>query len=100
MSKPTVKLLDTSKLVVGIANQTEAINGNSQVTVSVTGPAPAIYYPDKQAILEYYAGRPVSEFNDIAKKFQFIQGANRVIHPFWNTNFPTNISKIKVEFEE
>jgi len=99
-SKPTVKLLDTSKLVMSVSNQTEAMTNNSQVTISVTGPAPAVYYPDKQIILEYYAGRSVSEFNDIAKKFQFVESAKRTIYPFWNTKFPSNISKIKIEFEE
>jgi hypothetical protein len=57
-------------------------------------------YPNKQEILEYYAGRPVSEFNDITKKFQFVASAKRVIYPFWNTRFPSNISKIEVEFDD
>lgn len=99
-SKPIVKVLDTSKFIVSVQNQSEAMNENSQVTLVLTGSAPAVYYPDKQAILEYYAGKPVSEFDNITKKFQFIESANRVIYPFWNTSFPTNISKIKVEFEE
>lgn len=99
-AKPIVKVLDTTKFEVSVSNQAEAINGDSQVTLTLTGVVPAIYYPNKQAILEYYAGRNVSEFNDIAKKFQFIESAKRVIYPFWNTRFPNNISKITVEFEE
>ena len=99
-AKPTVKVLDTSKLVIGISNQQEALNQNSQVTLTVTGPAPSVFYPNKQEILEYYAGKPVSEFENITKKFQFVEGAKRVIYPFWNSKFPTNISKITVEFEE
>jgi hypothetical protein len=99
-SKPVVKVLDTSKFEVSVTNQAEAINSDSQVTLTLTGVAPAVFYPNKQAILEYYAGRPVSEFNDIAKKFQFIESAKRVIYPFWNTRFPYNISKITIEFEE
>lgn len=99
-SKPIVKVLDTSKFEVSVSNQSEALNENSQVTLTLTGSAPAIYYPDKQRILEYYAGRSVADFNNITKEFQFIQSAKRVIYPFWNTSFPTNISKIKVEFEE
>lgn len=100
VSKPIVKVLDTSKFLVSVQNQTEALKEDNQVTLTLTGSAPAIYYPDKQAILEYYAGRSVSDFNDITKKFQFIESAKRVIYPFWNTTFPTNISKIKIEFEE
>ncbi len=99
-AKPVVKVLDTSKLVIGISNKQEALNPNSQVTLTVTGSAPSVFYPNKQQILEYYAGRPVSEFGDITKKFQFVESANRVIYPFWSSKFPTNISKIKVEFEE
>jgi hypothetical protein len=100
LSKPIVKVLDTTNLVIGVSNQGEALNNTSQVTLTVTGPAPAMFYPNKQEILEYYAGRPVSEFNDVTKKFQFVESAKRVIYPFWNTSFPTNISKITVEFEE
>ncbi len=100
ISKPTVKVLDTANLVIGVSNHGEALDDSSQVTLTVTGPAPAIFYPNKQEILEYYAGRSVSEFNDIGKKFQFVDSAKRVIYPFWNTRFPTNISKITVEFEE
>ncbi len=99
-AKPTVKVLDTSKLVIGISNQQEALNEHSQVTLTVTGPAPAMFYPNKQEILEYYAGKPVSEFEDITKKFQFVESAKRIIYPFWNSKFPTNISKITVNFEE
>lgn len=100
MSKPIVKVLDTSKLVIGISNQSDAVNEGNPVTLTVTGPAPAVFYPNKQEILEYYAGRPVSEFNDITKHFQFIDSAKRVIYPFWNTHFPSNISKITVEFDD
>lgn len=100
IAKPVVKVLDSSKLVVSITNQNEALNPDSQITLMVTGPAPITLYPNKQEILEYYAGRPVSEFNDITKKFQFIESARRVIYPFWNTRFPSNIAKITVEFEE
>ncbi len=99
-AKPIVKVLDTTNLVIGVSNQNDALREDSQVTLTVTGPAPAVFYPNKQEILEYYAGRPVSEFNDITKKFQFIESAKRVIYPFWNSRFPTNISKINVEFEE
>lgn len=99
-AKPIVKLLDTANLVISVSNQSDALNEDSQVTLTVTGPAPAIFYPNKQEILEFYAGRNVSEFNDITKKFQFIESAKRVIYPFWNTRFPSNISKITVEFEE
>lgn len=99
-AKPNVKVLDTSRFDISVSNQAEAISGDSQVTLTLTGVAPAVYYPSKQAILEYYAGRNVSEFNDIAKKFPFIDSAKRVIYPFWNTRFPTNISKITIEFEE
>jgi hypothetical protein len=100
ISKPIVKVLDSSKLEVGVSNTSESLDENSQVTLTITGPAPAVYYPNKEAILEYYAGRPVSEFNDITKKFQFIESAKRVIYPFWNTRFPSSIAKIKIEFEE
>ena len=99
-AKPIVKVLDTSKFEVSVSNQAEALTSESQVTLTLTGVAPAIYYPNKQQILEYYAGRQVSEFNDIAKKFQFIDSAKRVIYPFWNTRFPSNISKITIDFEE
>lgn len=99
-AKPIVKVLDTTKLVIGVSNANEAINENNQVTLTVTGPAPAIFYPNKQHILEFYAGRNVSDFNNITKQFQFIESAKRVIYPFWNSSFPTNISKISVEFEE
>lgn len=99
-SKPIVKVLDTSKFIVNVLNQSEALDEKSQVTLTITGSAPAIFYPNKQEILEYYAGRPVSDFNDVTKKFQFIESAKRVIYPFWNTRFPSNISKITVEFEE
>jgi len=99
-AKPIVKVLDTTKLVIGVSNQAEALNDNSQVSLTVTGPAPAIFYPNKQEILEYYAGRSTSEFNDVTKKFQFVESAKRVIYPFWNTRFPSNISKITVNFEE
>lgn len=99
-AKPIVEVLDTTKLVIGISNQTEALSSDSPVTLTVTGPAPAVFYPNKQEILEYYAGRPVSEFNDITKHFQFIDSAKRVIYPFWNTRFPSNISKITVEFDK
>lgn len=100
ISKPIVKVMDTKDLVIGVSNSGEALNDNSQVTLTVTGPAPAVFYPNKQEILEYYAGRSVSEFNDVAKKFQFVESAKRVIYPFWNTRFPSNISKITVNFEE
>jgi hypothetical protein len=100
-AKPIVKVLDTTKLTIGVSNENEALtNTTSPVTLTVTGPAPAVFYPDKQAVLEYYAGRPVSEFNDITKHFQFIESAKRVIYPFWNTSFPSNISKITVEFDD
>jgi hypothetical protein len=98
--KPIVKVLDTANLVVGVSNQGEALNETSPVTLTVTGPAPAVFYPNKQEILEYYAGRSVQDFNDITKKFQFVESAKRVIYPFWNTSFPSNISKITIEFEE
>lgn len=100
-AKPIVKVLDSSKFEISVSNQAEAVVAStSQVTLTITGLAPAVFYPNKQQILEYYAGRPVSEFNDIAKKFQFIESAKRVIYPFWNTRFPSNIAKITVEFEE
>jgi hypothetical protein len=99
-AKPIVKVLDTSKFDISVTNSSEALKEDSQVTLTLTGVAPAVFYPNKQQILEYYAGRPVSEFNDIAKRFQFIESAKRVIYPFWNTRFPTNIGKITVEFEE
>jgi hypothetical protein len=100
ISKPIVKVLDSNNLVISVSNQGEALDEKSQITLTVTGPAPAVFYPNKQEILEYYAGRPVSEFNDIAKKFKFVESAKRVIYPFWNTSFPSNISKITVTFEE
>jgi hypothetical protein len=99
-AKPIVEVIDTKNLVISVSNQSDALNENSQVTLTVTGPAPAIFYPNKQEILEYYAGRDVSEFNDITKKFQFIESAKRVIYPFWNTRFPSNIAKITLEFEK
>lgn len=99
--KPIVKVLDTSKFEISVSNALEAVTAtDTQVTLTITGLAPAVFYPNKQQILEYYAGRPVSEFNDIAKKFQFIESAKRVIYPFWNTRFPSNIAKITIEFEE
>ncbi len=99
-SKPMVKVLNTDKLEINVSNAAESLNVNSQITLTITGPAPAVYYPNKQAILEYYAGRNVSDFNDITKKFPFIDSAKRVIYPFWNTRFPSSVAKIKVEFEE
>jgi hypothetical protein len=100
ISKPLVKILDSTKLTIGIVNQNQALDPTSPITLTVTGPAPIMLYPNKQEILEYYAGRPVSEFNDITKKFQFVASAKRVIYPFWNTRFPSNISKIEVEFDD
>ena len=99
-SKPIVKVLDTSKFEISVANYAEAIKPDSQVTLTITGVAPAIYYPNKQKIREFYAGRSVSEFGDIAKNFQFIESAERSIYPFWNTRFPSNLAKITVDFKE
>ncbi len=99
-SKPIVKILSTKDFTVSVLDQKEVLDETGPLKMVLTGSAPVVFYPDKQAILEYYAGKPVSEFNDIVKKFQFIESASRVVRPFWNTTFPTNISKIKVNFEE
>ena len=100
ISKPIVKVLSTKDFTVSVLDAQEVLNQASPLKMVLTGSAPVIFYPDKQAIIEYYAGRPVLEFNDIAKKFQFIESASRVIRPFWNQHFPTNIAKITVNFEE
>lgn len=99
-SKPVVKVLSTKDFVVSVLDSKEILDQTSPLKMVLTGSAPVVFYPDKEAILEYYAGKPVTEFNDIAKKFQFIDSASRVIRPFWNQNFPSNISKIKINFEE
>ena len=100
IDKPIVKVLSTKDFTVSVLDPKEVLDESGPLKMVLTGSAPVVFYPNKQAILEYYAGKPVSEFNDIAKKFQFIDSASRVVRPFWNQNFPSNISKIKVNFEE
>jgi hypothetical protein len=66
----------------------------------LSGNAPVVFKPNKDNIIEYYAGKSDKEFEEIVNKFPFIQTAKKTLRPFWANKFPTDVAKISVEFEE
>jgi hypothetical protein len=95
-----VTLRDTKDFTISLLDVDQILKRSGPVTVTITGSTLATFFPNKQTIAEYFAGKPQSEFTDIAKKFQFIQSAQKTMRPFWASQFPADVSKIKVEYNE
>ena len=95
-----VEVLSTNNANVSLLDASDLSDDSKPLRVVLSGTAPVLFKPNKQNIIDYYVGRPVSEFSEIANKFQFINTARKTVRPFWSTSFPTDPSKITVEFEE
>jgi hypothetical protein len=78
----------------------DLLDETKPIRVVLSGTAPVVFKPNKQNIIDYYAGKPVSEFVDIVNKFQFINTAKKTVRPFWASSFPSDTSKITVDFAE
>jgi hypothetical protein len=95
-----VEVLSTNNANVSLLDASDLSDDSKPLRVVLSGTAPVLFKPNKQNIIDYYVGRPVSEFSEIANKFQFINTARKTVRPIWSTSFPTDPSKITVEFEE
>jgi hypothetical protein len=95
-----VEVLNTDATQVSLLDANDLLDNTKPLRIVLSGTAPVVFRPNKQNIIDYYVGKPVSEFSDIINKFQFINTAKKTVRPFWATKFPTDPSKITVEFEE
>jgi hypothetical protein len=96
----TVDVLDVENANVNLLDPNDLLDESKPSRVVLSGTAPVVFKPNKQNIIDYYTGKPVSEFVDIVNKFQFINTAKKTVRPFWASSFPTDTSKITVEFAE
>jgi hypothetical protein len=96
----TVDVLDVENANVNLLDPNDLLDETKPIRVVLSGTAPVVFKPNKQNIIDYYAGKPVSEFVDIVNKFQFINTAKKTVRPFWASSFPSDTSKITVDFAE
>jgi hypothetical protein len=96
----TVDVLDVENSNVNLLDPNDLLDDEKPIRVVLSGTAPVVFKPNKQTIIDYYAGKPVSEFVDIINKFQFINTAKKTVRPFWASSFPSDTSKITVDFTE
>ncbi len=96
----SVDVLDVQNANVNLLDPNDLLNSEKPIKVVLSGTAPVIFKPNIQNIKDYYVGKPLSEFADIVNKFQFISTAKKSIRPLWATAFPSDASKISVDFAE
>lgn len=99
-SSASVEIKDSSNFTVSLVDPNDLVDPQKPVRLLVTGTAPVVYKPNKEKIIDFVVGKNKSEFSEITKKIQFIEGAKSVLRPFWSSTFPSDRDKITVVIEE
>jgi hypothetical protein len=100
VSSASVEIKDSSNFVVSLVDPTDLTDPQKPVRLLVTGTAPVVFKPNKEKVIDFVVGKSRSEFPDITKKVQFVEGAKSVLRPFWSSTFPSDRDKIDVVIEE
>lgn len=96
----SVEIKDSTNFVVSLVDPTDLTDPQKPVRLLVTGTAPVVFKPSKEKIIDFVVGKSRSEFAEITKKVQFVEGAKSVLRPFWSSTFPSDRDKIDVVIEE
>lgn len=99
-SSASVEIKDSSNFTVSLVDPGDLVDPQKPVRLLVTGTAPVVYKPNKEKIIDFVIGKNRSEFAEITKKVQFVEGAKSVLRPFWSSTFPNDRDKINVVIEE
>ncbi|MBX4191990.1 hypothetical protein KW798_00705 [Candidatus Parcubacteria bacterium] len=94
----SVQFDDPSDITITLGSTTKA---TGSVELGLSGTPTLVWQFDVNAIKDALIGKPKGQFEDIIKSFEpAIAKAEAKIRPFWQTSFPADPSKIKVEVKQ
>lgn len=93
-----VEILDFSKLNLTLAGDTDIdLNKVTTIQIKVAGTAPLRFLTDESSLASDLLGVSKANVDTVLKKYPSIAKAHVVVRPFWESIFPNDASKIKIE---
>ncbi len=85
--------------VASFTDPSVVLSSGQPFQFSMSGTGMLVWNVDTQALTQALSGRDTVAFQTIITGFPAIQEAHARFEPFWNSHFPTDPSKIKVELQ-
>lgn len=96
-----VKIPNLGTLNFSLLNkETVSLADAQSISFELSGPASVIWAVDQGSLRDKLAGTSKIDFQKIMSGFLNVERAEVSIKPFWQTNFPANGEKIKIEMIE
>ncbi|OHB09938.1 MAG: hypothetical protein A3G05_01285 [Candidatus Zambryskibacteria bacterium RIFCSPLOWO2_12_FULL_45_14] len=93
-----VDIVDINALDVALmGGAPEGLPNSSEIKLSVTGQALALWRTDEVALKTDLAGRHKKDLSSILGNYPTVISATATIRPFWKSSFPDDVGRIKVE---